>query len=249
MQIHNVLSAAQRARASDALDAIVTNLQECRPVAKPPAGQRLFALENGQGGVETLRVRLGNGQMRVHVAIRVGSRALRASFVEHLREGRSADPTTMAQAGRRLSEWRRYVEDVTSDDELRDFRKKRSLVVEAAVGAATMLDPRWQTLRIAPAFDLKPPFMFLGAPSVRKSIFSASDAGGGSLGTMSDGLVHALSVMSDLLFVTTSKPTSNPGIQIEFGPLNGIELVNDLSPLDIMHAMRHAGSLGLTLNP
>lgn len=249
MQIHNALTPAQRARASHALDWIVTNLPECRSVPEPPEGQLVFTLERSGGGVETLRVRLRDDEMRLYVVLRVGAKALRTSFVEHLRKGHPANPTTMAQAVQRLSEWRRYVEDVPSDEALRDIEEKRSIAVEAAVGAATMLDSRWKTLRISPASDLKPPLIFLGDPSGRTSIFRTIDAQDGSSGTMSDELAGALSIMPEHLFVTASKPISNPGIEIEFGPFPSIRVLNDLSPMDMMHTIRHAASLGFTLSP
>lgn len=157
MQIHNALTPAQRARAGDVLDWIVTNLPECRSVTEPPEGQLVFTLERGGECVESLHVRLRDGEMRLYVVMRLGAKVLRTSFVEHLRKGHPANPTTMAQAVQRLSEWRRHVEDVPSDEALRDIEEKRSIAVEAAVGAAAMLDSRWKTLRISPASDLKPP--------------------------------------------------------------------------------------------
>lgn len=187
--------------------------------------------------------------MRVFVVVRRDGRPRRTTFVAHLPEDRPAGMATMAEAVARLSDWRRYVEAVPSDYASLAMSERRSVVARAAVGAASRLDERWRTLWVSPAFDAKPPLILLGNPSGGTSAFRARDSDDGSFGTMSDELVQELSIMSDHMFVTTSKPIWNPGFQVDFGPLPSIRIVNDLSPMELLRAMLHAERLGLKMCP
>jgi len=249
MQIHNDLTPVQRARTTDALDAVAANLAKCTPSPYPSGDEHLFTLENGGGDVETLRVWLRNHEMRVFVVVRRDGRPRRTTFVEHLREDRPAGMATVAEAVARLSDWRRYVDAIPSEEASLAMSERRSVVATAAVGAASRLDEHWRTLWVSPAFDAKPPLILLGDPSGETSAFRARDSDDGSFGTMSDELVRELSIMSDHMFVTTSKPISNPGFQVDFGPLPSIRIVNDLSPMDLLHAMLNAEKLGLRMLP
>ena len=247
MQIHNDLTPVQRARTAETLDAVAANLAKCRPSPYPSEDEHLFTLENGGGDVETLRVWLRSHEMRVFVVVRRDGRPRRTTFVEHLRRDEPAGITTIADAVLRLSDWRRYV--VPSYEASLAMSDRRSVVTMAAVGAASRLDERWRTLWVSPAFGAKPPLILLGDPSGGTSAFRARDLDDGSFGTMSDELVQELSIMSDHMFVTTSKPISNPGFQVDFGPLPSIRIVNGLSPMDLLRAMLHAERLGLKMCP
>lgn len=116
MQIHNDLTPVQRASIADALDAVAANLAKCTPSPYPSQDQRFFILENAGGDVETLRVWLRSHEMRVFVVVRRDGRPRRTTFVEHLRRDEPASITTIADAVLRLSDWRRYVDAVPSDD-------------------------------------------------------------------------------------------------------------------------------------
>lgn len=248
MQIHNVLSPAQRTKAVDTLEAVAKHLAQCRPSAHSSEDELLFTSENSEDGVKTLHLRLGNREMRVFVAVRRDGRVQRSSFVECLREDHPANPSTMIQAIARLSEWRRYIHQPT-DDELRDVEEKLSIAVKAAVGAVSMWDERWKTLWIHPAFDTKPPLILLSEPSGRTSAFRTYGIEGETSGRMSDELVRDLSIIADRMFVTATKAISNPGIQIEFGPLPGVRVINDFSSMDLLNSMRRAETLGLRMLP
>lgn len=249
MQIHNTLSPARRAGAIDALELVVTNLPKCRAGSGSSEDQLLFVLENREAGIETLRLRLRKDEMRVFIAVRRGARVHTTSFAEHLCGPPSTRPWTLGQAVPRLSEWRRYLNDVSSDDAVHALEAKRSTIIKAAVGAATMLDDRWKTIDVLPAFDTKPPAVLLRGLSGRKSFFPASGAEDGPFGTMSDELVRELSILSEYLCVTAWKNTSNSGVEIEFGPLPSIAIINDLSTMDLLRAIRHAEVLGFRMLP
>lgn len=249
MQIHNLLSLTHRVRAVEALEAVAANLLKCRPSAGHSDDELIFALESREDDVESLRLELRTHELRVFVAVTRGGRLQRTSFVEHLYEEHPANPRTIAQAVSRLSEWRRYVDDVPTEDALRTIEEKRSAAVDAAVGAISMRDERWRTLWIHPAFDTKPPLILLTEQSGRTSAVRVSGAEGRSSGTMSEELVRELSSMSDRMFVTAYRPISNPGIHVEFGPLPGIRSVNDLSSMDLLNSMRRAEALGLRILP
>lgn len=249
MQIHNVLSPAQRTKAVDTLEAVAMHLPQCRPSTHSSEDELVFSSEDCEDGVKALHLMLRNHEMRVFVAIRRDGRVQRSCFVECLREDHPANPSTMIQAGSRLSEWRRYIHHNPTDDELRDVEEKRSIAVKAAVGAVSMWDERWKTLWIHPAFDTKPPLILLGEASGRTSAFRASGIEGETSGRMSDELVRDLSIMADRMFVTATKSISNPGIHIEFGPLPGIRVINDLSSMDLLSSMRRAETLGLRMLP
>lgn len=247
MQIHNTLSAAQRARTTDALEGVLANLSKCRPSSERSGDGSLFTLDGDQTGVQTLTLHLRSDEIRAFIALRRSGRLHRTSFVERLSEDDPASALTLAQAVPRLSKWRRYLDDDPSAVARSVMEERRSAVVKAVIGAATRLDERWTTLGIYPAFSTKPSHVFMRGPSETTSVFSSDAAKG--LGTMSDELVRELSVMSDHVFVTASKPSSNPGLQVEFGPLPGISTKNALSPMDMLHAMRHAETSGLSLHP
>ncbi len=249
MQIHNDLTPVERARTTDALDAVAANLAKCRPSPYPSEDKRLFILENGGGDVKTLRVWLRNHEMRVFVVVRRDGRTRRTTFVEHFRRDGPAGITTITDAVLRLSDWRGYVNAVPSDDASLAMSERRSVMAAAAVGAASRLDERWRTLWVSPAFDAKPPLILLSDPSGGTTAFRARGSDDGSFGTMSDELVRELSIMSEHMFVTTSKPISNSGFQVDFGPLSSIRITNDLSPMDLLHAMLHAEKLGLKMLP
>ena len=249
MHIHNLLAGAHRARAVDALEAVATHLPKCQPSESHFDDELLFDLESAETGLESLRLRMTNRELRIFVAVSHGGRLQRTSFVEHLCKDDPTNPRTMAQVVSRLSDWRRYVDDVPTDDALRAIEEKRSIAIQAAIGAISMRDERWKTLWIHPGFDTKPPVILLGERSGRISVVRVSGAKGESSGRMSDELVRELSSMSDRMFVTTSRPISNPGIQVEFGPPPEIRVVNDLSPMDMLNSMRRAEALGLQVLP
>ncbi len=249
MQIHNLLTRTHRARAVDALEAVTAYLPKCRSSTSHFDDELLFDLESAETGVESLRLRMTNRELSIFVAVSRGGRLQRTSFVEHLCADRPVNPRTMAQAVSRLSDWRRYVDDVPTDGALRAIEEMRSIAIQAAVGAISMRDERWKTLWIHPAFDTKPPVILLGDRFGRASAVRVSGAEGESSGRMSDELVRELSSMSDRMFVTTSRPISNPGIQVEFGPSLQIRVVNDLSPMDLLNSMHRAEALGLQVLP
>lgn len=249
MKIHNLLDRTHRTRAFEALEAVVAYLPKCRPSANDPDDGLIFALESPKTDVECLRLQLRKTELRVFVAVTRGGRLQRTSFVEHLCEGHPTSPRTMARAMSRLCEWRRYVDDVPTDDVVTEMEQKQSTAVQVAVGAVSIRDDRWKALWIHPAFDTRPPRIIVGEQSGRTSAVRVSGAKEASCGTMSDELVHALSSMSDRMFVSSSKHISNPGIQFEFGPLPGIRVVNDLSSIDLLNSMRHAETDGLKILP
>ena len=194
-------------------------------------------------------MQLGKRELRVFIAVKGAGRVHRASFVEHLCEGDPVSPRTTAQAMSRLCDWRRYVVNVPTDDALREMEERRSVAVQGAVGAMSMRDERWKALWIHPAFDTRPPRIIVGEQSGRTTAVRISGSEGASSGTMSDELVRALSSMSDRMFVSPSKPISNPGVQFQFGPLPGIRVVNDLSSIDLLNSVRHAETNGLRILP
>ncbi len=249
MKIHSLLTRTHRDRAIDALGAVEAYLPKCRPSASHFDDELLFDLQSAEAGVESLRLRMMNHELRIFVAVIRGGRLQRTSFVEHLCEDQPANPRTMAQVVSRLSHWRRYVDDVPTVDALRAIEEKRSIAIQAAIGAVSMRDERWKTLWIHPAFETKPPVILLGERSGRISAVRVSGAEGESSGRMSDELVRELSSMSDSMFVTTSRPISTPGIQVEFGPSPEIRVVNDLSSMDLLNSMRRAETLGLRVLP